>query len=82
MHFNAYLISVDVVWVPVEESGSIQMGPKSPLMRLVMVSIATEDQWDKSTSEEEQKPYLQLACTVVRLPQKQVAKIMRNFVCF
>ena len=43
MHWNAYLISVDVVGILVEESGYILMGPKSPLITPDMVFIVTEE---------------------------------------
>ena len=77
MHYNVYLISVDVVRILVEDSGTILIGPKSPLMALDMVFIVTEDQLVKSSSAGDPTLSLQLAHTVVRFPLQQVALMMR-----
>ena len=79
-NYNAYLISVDVVGILVEESGYILMGPKSPLITLDMVFIVTEDQMVKSSSAGDPTLPLQLAHTVVRFPLQQVALMTRHSV--
>ena len=78
MHWNVYLISVNVVGILVEDSGTILMGPKSPLVTLDMVFIVTEDQMVKSSSAGDPTLPRQLAHTVVRFPLQEVALMTRH----